>query len=114
MDRRSQGAPRKGEGSYAQRGLTVTHRFGSEAAQLSGWPARVYLLQKPAGTPAAANDRRRYECHWTPVHLDVVVDDLDAALAIALAAGAQAETEVRVEAWAKSSCWPIRSATGSA
>jgi catechol 2,3-dioxygenase-like lactoylglutathione lyase family enzyme len=82
-------------------GLIVTRRFGSEAAELSGWPARVYLLQKPAGTPAAADDRRRYERHWTPVHLDVVVDDLDAALALALSAGARAETGVRVEAWGK-------------
>ena len=82
-------------------GLNVTRRLGAEAAELSGWPARVYLLQKPADSPGAAGDRRRYERHWTPVHLDVVVDDLDAALALALAAGARAETEIRVEAWGK-------------
>jgi len=82
-------------------GLNVTRRLGAEAAELSGWPARVYLLRKPADSPAAADDRRRYERHWTPVHLDVVVDDLDAALALALAAGARAETEIRVEAWGK-------------
>ncbi|HKM73690.1 MAG TPA: VOC family protein [Stellaceae bacterium] len=59
------------------------------------------MLQKPAGSPGAADDRRRYERHWTPVHLDVVVDDLGAALARALAAGARAETVIRVEAWGK-------------
>ena len=35
------------------------------------------------------------------MHLDVVVDDLDAALARALAAGARAETAVRKEAWGR-------------
>jgi hypothetical protein len=79
----------------------VTRRLGPEAAELAGWPARLYLLQKPAGSLGAAGDRRRYDRHWTPVHLDVVVDDLDATLVRALAAGAQAETAVRAEAWGK-------------
>jgi predicted enzyme related to lactoylglutathione lyase len=62
---------------------------------------RLYLLQKPDGSRGAADDRRRYERHWTPVHLDVVVDDFDAALARALAAGARAETPIRTEVWGK-------------
>jgi predicted enzyme related to lactoylglutathione lyase len=82
-------------------GLTVTRRLGPEAAELAGWPARLYLLQKPAGSIGAANDRRRYERHWTPVHLDVVVNDLDAALARALAAGARTETAIRTEPWGR-------------
>ena len=82
-------------------GLTVTRQLGPDAAELSGWPVRLYLLQKPAGSPGAADDRRRYERHWTPVHLDVVVENLDAALARALMAGARPETEIRTEAWGK-------------
>jgi uncharacterized glyoxalase superfamily protein PhnB len=82
-------------------GLTVTRRFGDGAVELSGWPVRLYLLEKPAGSRAAADDLRRYDRHWSPVHLDVVVDDLEAALTRALAAGALAETEVRTEAWGK-------------
>jgi hypothetical protein len=39
--------------------------------------------------------------HWTPVHLDVVVDNLEAALSRALAAGTRAGTKVRTEAWGK-------------
>ena len=31
-------------------GLTVTRRLGAEAAELSGWPARLYLLEKQAGS----------------------------------------------------------------
>src|SRR5919108_3415996 len=79
--------------------LTVTRRLGSAGVELSGWPVRLYLLQKAEGSVGAAQSLRRYDRHWTPVHLDVVVDDLEAALSRALAAGAQAETEIRTASW---------------
>ena len=82
-------------------GLTVTRRSGVESAELSGWPVRLYLLQKVEGSTGAGESLRRYDRHWTPVHLDVVVDDLEAALSRALAAGARAETKIRTEAWGK-------------
>jgi predicted enzyme related to lactoylglutathione lyase len=82
-------------------GLTVTRRIGPEAAELSGWLIRLYLLQKPAGSLGAGADVRRYERHWTPVHLDVVVDDVEAAVIRAVAARALIETPVRVEDWGK-------------
>jgi predicted enzyme related to lactoylglutathione lyase len=82
-------------------GLNVTRRLGAEVAQLSGLPARLYLLQKPGGSIGAGADRRRYDRHWTPVHVDLVVDDIEAALARAVAAGARAETEIRVAAYGK-------------
>ena len=82
-------------------GLTVTRRFGASFVELSGLPARLYLLQKHAGSRGAGDDPRRYDRHWTPVHLDVVVDDIDAALRQALAAGAKAETPIATHAWGK-------------
>jgi len=82
-------------------GLTLSRRLSAGVAELSGWPARLYLLQKPAGSRAAAGDLRHYDRHWTPVHLDVAVDDLDASLARALAAGARAETDIRTEPWGR-------------
>jgi predicted enzyme related to lactoylglutathione lyase len=81
--------------------LTVTRRFGADGAELSGWPVRLYLLQKPAGSLGAGDSPRRYDRHWTPVHLDVVVDNLEAALSRAIAAGARAETDIRTAAWGK-------------
>ena len=56
-----------------------------------GWPATVYLLAKDAGTIGAGGDPRRYSRHWTPVHADIVVDDVDAAVERAVAAGAKLE-----------------------
>jgi predicted enzyme related to lactoylglutathione lyase len=82
-------------------GLTVTRRLGAGALELSGLPVRLYLLQKSGGSIGAGSDMRRYDRHWTPVHIDLVVADIEAALARAIAAGAQAETEIRVDAWGK-------------
>ena len=72
-------------------GLEVGRRFGEDFVELLGWPAPVYLLRKDAGSIGAGADARRYDRHWTPVHADVVVPDLDVALARAVAAGALLE-----------------------
>ena len=82
-------------------GFELARRLGPEVAEMTGGPARLYLLQKPEHSHGAGGDRRRYSRHWTPVHLDIVVDNIEAALARALAAGATAETAIRVEAWGK-------------
>ena len=51
------------------------------------------LLEKRAGSQASSRteETRRYERHWTPVHLDIHVEDLKVALAKALDAGATRE-----------------------
>ncbi len=84
-------------------GLTVGRRFGALAVELTGGTALVYLLAKPEGSPAgpATDERRRYARHWTPVHLDFVVDDLDAAIARAQAAGAKLEGEPATHVWGR-------------
>ena len=82
-------------------GLTVRRQLGPQVTELAGWRVPVYLLQKPAGSVGAGDQHRSYDRHWTPVHLDVVVDDLEAALARALAAGARAETAIRTESWGR-------------
>lgn len=73
--------------------LRVGRRFDNAFVELLGAEAPLYLLQKPAGSlPFEKTERSRsYARHWTPLHLDFVVDDLDAALARALAAGAVLE-----------------------
>jgi predicted enzyme related to lactoylglutathione lyase len=72
-------------------GLTVGRRFGDDFVELLGWPAPLYLLQKDAETVGAGGDLRRYGRHWTPVHADIAVEDLDAAVDRAVAAGAIVE-----------------------
>lgn len=55
--------------------------------------AQIGLIEKAAGTKPArgSDDVRRYERHWTPVHIDFHVDDFRATLARAVAAGAKCE-----------------------
>jgi predicted enzyme related to lactoylglutathione lyase len=72
-------------------GLTVGRRFGADVVELLGWPAAVYLLRKESGTVGAGGDPRRYDRHWTPIHPDIVVEDLDAAVLRAASAGAVVE-----------------------
>ena len=59
-------------------------------AVLRAGDSEICVIEKAAGSKPApgTQDRRRYERHWTPVHVDFHVDDLDAALAKAVAAGA--------------------------
>lgn len=75
-------------------GLQHTRTLDTDTAELSGASATIYLLQKPRGTQAVKDPpvSRAYSRHWTPVHFDLVVPDVDAAAARALAAGAQQET----------------------
>ncbi len=64
--------------------VKVGRRLGPDIVELVGGAVPLYLIATPAGTAAgpATNDRRRYTRHWTPVHLDVVVADLDKAVQV--------------------------------
>jgi uncharacterized glyoxalase superfamily protein PhnB len=55
--------------------------------------AEVWLLEKRPGSKPApgVEDLRRYQRHWTPVHLDIQVDDFADTLLRAQAAGATVE-----------------------
>ncbi|MBA8886812.1 putative enzyme related to lactoylglutathione lyase [Dokdonella fugitiva] len=83
--------------------LRVGRRFGADGVELLGASAPIYLLVKAAGSrPCAHLDAPRdYARHWTPVHLDLVVDDIERATARAVAAGATLEQVARTHRWGK-------------
>ena len=70
-------------------------RFDSDFAELTGADAPIYLLRKPAGSAIgpSGGDTRSYARHWTPIHPDFVVADMDSARQRALEAGAVQEGE---------------------
>lgn len=83
-------------------GLRIGRRLGPGAVELLGEPTPLYLLQNEAGSAATeVGDVRDYERHWTPLHLDWVVDDIEAALVRAVAAGATLEQSVRERRWGR-------------
>jgi predicted enzyme related to lactoylglutathione lyase len=84
-------------------GLKVGRRFGAFGVEMLGSPVPIYLLVKAPGTPAAhsTSQHRSYERHWTPVHLDFVVEEIEPAVEKAVAAGAQLEQPIATRKWGK-------------
>ena len=84
-------------------GLRVGRRFGNLGVEMLGGSSAIFLLARPAGTPAspATTQERSYARHWTPVHLDVVVEDVEAAEARARAAGATLEVPIQTRHWGR-------------
>ena len=86
---------RQAEAFYcAALGLQVGRRMDEGFVELLGADVPIYLLQKDAGTKVgpAGGGTRDYRRHWSPVHMDFAVDDLDAAVKRAVDAGAQVES----------------------
>jgi predicted enzyme related to lactoylglutathione lyase len=82
----------RGAAFYAVLGLRRGRRLSDTVLELTGAAVRVFLLACPAGsTPCPGAAGRDYARHWTPVHLEFAVDDVDAAVAAACAAGARLE-----------------------
>ena len=84
-------------------GLNVGRRFGTDGVEMLGSSAPIYLLAKAAGTAASGSTpvRRSYARHWTPVHFDFVVADIESAIQQAVAAGAQLESAVSTHKWGR-------------
>jgi predicted enzyme related to lactoylglutathione lyase len=84
-------------------GLKVGRRFGAFGVEMLGSSAPIYLLVKAPGTLAsdATSQRRSYQRHWTPVHLDFVVEEIEPAVERAVSAGARLEQPIATYRWGK-------------
>lgn len=84
-------------------GLRVGRRFGAFGVEMLGSSVPIYLLVKEAGTPASATTSqvRSYERHWTPAHLDFVVEEIEDAVQKAVQAGAGLEKPIATRKWGK-------------
>lgn len=84
-------------------GLQLNRTMDDDVAELTGGSATIYLLKNEAGSNTGGSQEERcYSRHWTPVHIDFVVDDLAQAERRAIEAGAVRESEC-VE-WRGSKC----------
>ncbi|KPQ25762.1 VOC family protein [Halomonas sp. HL-93] len=85
-------------------GLQLSRRlFGDTVAEMVGGPAPIYLIEQPEASAAApgTSHQRDYKRHWTPVHLDFIVEDIDVAVKQAVSAGASQEGEIKTYAWGR-------------
>ncbi|HEY7373117.1 MAG TPA: VOC family protein [Polyangia bacterium] len=78
-------------------GFAETARPFATMAILDANNVTVCMHEKAAGSRPlpAGGDVRRYQRHWTPVHLDLHVGDFDAALGKVRAGGGTIENEFR-------------------
>jgi len=85
-------------------GLQLIRRlFDDTVAEMGGGPAPIYLIEQPDASAAAPGTsiQRHYQRHWTPVHLDFLVEDTDMAVNQAVSSGAVLEGEIKPFAWGK-------------
>jgi predicted enzyme related to lactoylglutathione lyase len=78
-------------------GLRLRRRLGRDIAELEGAACPVFLIRHAPGSEpfVGAHASRGFARHWTPVHLDFVVPDLDTAIRAAESAGARREGGIR-------------------
>ena len=84
-------------------GLKPGRQLGARAREMIGASCAIYLLENAASTlpfPVATSSRD-YRRHWTPVHLDFEVEDIDTAVPRALSAGAALEGKVEERPWGR-------------
>lgn len=81
--------------------LRLARRMGDDFVELLGGSCDLYLLRKAEGSTPCPGSARSYARHWTPVHVDFLVDDVDAAVARALSAGATQEGGIEEHAYGR-------------
>lgn len=85
-------------------GLRVGRRLKSDWVELLGAGSAIDLLCEAAGSAPlgqAHAQRRDYARHWTPVHLDFVVDDAEAVAQRLVALGAVLERPIQQRRWGR-------------
>lgn len=75
--------------------LSLARLIDDDVAELTGPSATLYLLRNPEGSRPVKDGEsvRQYARHWTPLHLDFVVENVEEAAKRAIDAGALQESE---------------------
>jgi predicted enzyme related to lactoylglutathione lyase len=85
-------------------GLRLGRRlFAGTVAEMLGAAAPIYLISQAEGSSPydGASQPRGYRRHWTPFHLDFVVESLEAAIERAERAGASLEGAPQTFCWGR-------------
>ena len=84
-------------------GLTVKRRLSPRWIELAGANLPIFLLaNRPEIVDLGSTSAKRdYARHWTPVHLDFVVPDLDAMVARLSALGGTLDRAVKVREYGR-------------
>jgi len=79
-------------------GLALRRRLSPTWVELDGANLPIFLLadRPPFADLGGMKTARNYQRHWTPVHLDFIVPDLDQVVARLCAMGASLDREVQL------------------
>ena len=84
--------------------LKLGRRLGADWAELLGGGSTIDLLAEKEGSAPLGDShpqRRDFRRHWTPVHLDFVVTDIDAATARLVVLGATLQRPIQERRWGR-------------
>ena len=84
-------------------GLTLKRRLSPTWIELEGASLPIFLLanRPPVAELGSTRAVRSYERHWTPVHLDFIVGDLDRTIAQLCALGASLDRDIKVREYGR-------------
>jgi predicted enzyme related to lactoylglutathione lyase len=84
-------------------GLSVKHRYSPRWIELAGANLPIFLLagRGPVADLGRVTAPRNYDRHWTPVHLDFIVADLDATVARLTALGGSLDREIKIREYGR-------------
>jgi predicted enzyme related to lactoylglutathione lyase len=80
-------------------GLSLKRRLSPSWVELEGANLPVFLLgnRPPVAELGSTKVPRNYHRHWTPVHLDFIVPDLDRAVSRLRALGGTLDRDIQIE-----------------
>jgi catechol 2,3-dioxygenase-like lactoylglutathione lyase family enzyme len=85
-------------------GLRPGRRLGNDWVELLGAGSTIDLLANAAGSAPLGESqpqRRDYARHWTPVHLDFAVTEIDAVVNKLISLGATLERPIQQRRWGR-------------
>jgi predicted enzyme related to lactoylglutathione lyase len=84
-------------------GLTLRRRLSPRWLELAGANVPIFLLANQSAVADLGTRKvaRSYERHWTPVHLDFIVDDLDASVSRLTGLGGALDRPVKLREYGR-------------
>jgi len=84
-------------------GLTLQRRLSPTWVELEGANLPIFLLadRPPLADLGSTSVPRSYQRHWTPVHLDFIVPDLDQVVSRLIARGGSLDRDIKVREYGR-------------